>query len=205
LHSFASSDGSPFAGWHQSRAPTETSRYDLNDGANGSGTVFKITGAARSLSCTALRARRLRAEILTPPLVQASNGKFYGNNLGRWKLRSRNDLTKFNSSGSFSTVYIFCLANPNTCTDGYNPEGALVEAAPTETCYGMTARGGDPACGLNGIYRGCGTIFKITPGGTLTTIHDFEGTDGAGPVSSLIQGHGCEISLMAPRSGNGAT
>jgi len=51
----------------------------------------------------------------------------------------------------------------------------------------MTARGGDPACGLNG-YTGCGTIFKITPGGTLTTIHDFEGTDGAGPVSSLIQG-----------------
>jgi uncharacterized repeat protein (TIGR03803 family) len=34
---------------------------------------------------------------------------------------------------------------------------------------------------------GCGTLFDITPGGKLTTLLDFHGTDGSGPDSGLIQ------------------
>ena len=185
LHSFASSDGSPSQGGIIQGSDGDFYGTTLNDGANGSGTVFKITGGG---AFTVLHSfTRTETEGGNPyaPLVQASNGKFYGTT---WDGGSfdHGTIYEINSSGSFSTVYIFCLANPNTCTDGYNPEGALVEGS-DGNLYGMTARGGDPACGLNG-YTGCGTIFKITPGGTLTTIHDFEGTDGAGPVSSLIQG-----------------
>ncbi len=33
---------------------------------------------------------------------------------------------------------------------------------------------------------GCGTIFKISPAGKLTTLHNFEGGDGANPTSTLI-------------------
>jgi len=179
------SDGSPSQGGIIQGSDGDFYGTTLNDGANGSGTVFKITGGG---AFTVLHSfTRTETEGGNPyaPLVQASNGKFYGTTWdGEASITERS--TKSIRADRFSTVYIFCLANPNTCTDGYNPEGALVEGS-DGNLYGMTARGGDPACGLNG-YTGCGTIFKITPGGTLTTIHDFEGTDGAGPVSSLIQG-----------------
>jgi uncharacterized repeat protein (TIGR03803 family) len=185
LHSFASSDGSPAQGGIIQGSDGNFYGTTLDDGANGSGTVFKITGSG---AFTVLHSfTRTDPEGGNPyaPLVQASNGKSYGTT---WDGGSfdHGTIYEINSSGSFSTVYVFCLANPNNCTDGYNPEGALVEGS-DGNLYGMTARGGDPACDLNG-YVGCGTIFKITPGGTLTTIHNFEGTDGAGPVSALIQG-----------------
>ena len=32
-----------------------------------------------------------------------------------------------------------------------------------------------------------GTVFKITPSGTLTTLHSFDGTDGANPYAGLVQ------------------
>jgi hypothetical protein len=34
---------------------------------------------------------------------------------------------------------------------------------------------------------GCGMVFKITLGGTLTTLFSFDSTDGAGPQAALVQ------------------
>jgi uncharacterized repeat protein (TIGR03803 family) len=34
---------------------------------------------------------------------------------------------------------------------------------------------------------GLGTVFKITPSGTLTVLHTFIGSDGAHPVATLAQ------------------
>jgi len=45
--------------------------------------------------------------------------------------------------------------------------------------YGTTYSGG---------ANGYGTIFKITANGLLTTLHSFDGTDGANPYAALIQG-----------------
>jgi uncharacterized repeat protein (TIGR03803 family) len=50
--------------------------------------------------------------------------------------------------------------------------------------YGTTYAGGDLTCNSP---IGCGLVFRITPWGTLTTLHTFEGTDGAGPDGGLIQ------------------
>jgi len=44
--------------------------------------------------------------------------------------------------------------------------------------YGTTSTGGD---------NDRGTIFKITPGGRLTTLHSFAGTDGVVPAAGLVQ------------------
>lgn len=44
------------------------------------------------------------------------------------------------------------------------------------------------ATGPNGGASGYGAIFKITPSGTLTVIHSFDGTDGNYPLSGLILG-----------------
>ena len=34
---------------------------------------------------------------------------------------------------------------------------------------------------------GYGTLFEITPEGELTTLHNFDMTDGAGPAGGLVQ------------------
>lgn len=51
--------------------------------------------------------------------------------------------------------------------------------------YGTTQHSGDLSCGAN--VPGCGTVFEITPGGGLTTLHTFQGADGAWPFGTLIQ------------------
>ncbi len=62
-------------------------------------------------------------------------------------------------------------------TDGLNPNGGLVLST-DGNFYGTTSAGG---------ANGDGTIFKITPGGTLTTLHNFDGTDGANANSVMLQ------------------
>ena len=60
-------------------------------------------------------------------------------------------------------------------TNGYGPEGALVQGA--DGCfYGTCAEGGQPTsnCGACGY----GTVFRITPDGMLTTLARFHGTAG---------------------------
>ena len=51
--------------------------------------------------------------------------------------------------------------------------------------YGTTFLGGDLTCNLG---HGCGTIFRITPTGALTTLHSFEGADGSSPWGGLVLG-----------------
>jgi uncharacterized repeat protein (TIGR03803 family) len=49
--------------------------------------------------------------------------------------------------------------------------------------YGTTPNGGSCAA----TREGCGTVFKIAPDGTETTLHAFQGgTDGAGPSDGLV-------------------
>jgi len=55
-------------------------------------------------------------------------------------------------------------------TDGNGPAGPLVQGT-DGNFYGTTSSGG---------AYGNGTVFKITPRGTLTTLHSFDQTDGAG-------------------------
>jgi uncharacterized repeat protein (TIGR03803 family) len=74
-------------------------------------------------------------------------------------------------SQTFSTLYSFPSAPvsyyPSTRVQGI--DGSL---------YGTTSYGG---------LTNQGTVFKITPGGTLTTLHNFSGTDGSLPVA-MIEG-----------------
>ena len=98
-------------------------------------------------------------------LVQGIDGNFYGTtSLGT----SQNLGTVFvmNPQGQLRTLHNF------DGTDGANPQAGLM-AAPNGMLYGTTSYGG-----ANGDY---GTIFQITPNGTLTTLHSFSGTDGANP------------------------
>jgi uncharacterized repeat protein (TIGR03803 family) len=48
--------------------------------------------------------------------------------------------------------------------------------------YGTTVSGGVLFC-----QSPCGTVFKITSSGALTTLHSFYSTDGAAPYGGLVQ------------------
>ena len=50
--------------------------------------------------------------------------------------------------------------------------------------------------------RSLGTIFKMTPAGVITTLHSFNGGDGAGPVCGLVEGVDHELYGTAPSGGS---
>jgi uncharacterized repeat protein (TIGR03803 family) len=74
-------------------------------------------------------------------------------------------------SGTLTTLYSFCaLLDPKTeeCLDGESPD-RIIEGS-DGNFYGTTFMGGAKASG--GAQPG-GTVFKMTPSGTLTTLYSF--------------------------------
>jgi uncharacterized repeat protein (TIGR03803 family) len=64
-------------------------------------------------------------------------------------------------------------------TNGSNPFGSLIQGS-DGALYGMTQGGGS---------SGVGTVFKINPDGSAhTVLHNFNSTNGAYPLGSLIEG-----------------
>jgi uncharacterized repeat protein (TIGR03803 family) len=84
---------------------------------------------------------------------------------------------KITSHGELTTMHIFCTSG-FPCTDGAYPSAGLAQGN-DGNFYGTTEQGGT-------YYLG--SVFKITPDGTLTTLHSFDGTDGAIPHAGLTQG-----------------
>jgi uncharacterized repeat protein (TIGR03803 family) len=52
--------------------------------------------------------------------------------------------------------------------------------------YGTTTSGGTPSSQTCPNPVGCGTVFKMTPQGTMTTLYSFSGPDGAAPYAGLV-------------------
>ena len=77
---------------------------------------------------------------------------------------------------SFNLLHSFC--SKADCPDGAGPVAALIQAT-DGNLYGTTGSGDD---------IGCGSVFRITTGGTLTTLASFDCSNGRNPVSALIQG-----------------
>jgi uncharacterized repeat protein (TIGR03803 family) len=71
---------------------------------------------------------------------------------------------------SYTVLYPFQIANQHP--------GALIQAS-DGNFYGTTLYGGT---------SDRGTVFKITPAGVLTTLHNFAYSDGRRPYASLVQG-----------------
>jgi uncharacterized repeat protein (TIGR03803 family) len=111
-------------------------------------------------------------------LVQGTDGNFYGTTLvGGQSLFCRRCGTLFRVSGTGALItYNFC--EQLGCTDGNGPQAGVVQAT-DGNFYGVTHAGG---------ANGHGTVFKITPGGRFTTLHNFDSIDGAYPAVSLLEG-----------------
>jgi uncharacterized repeat protein (TIGR03803 family) len=135
------------------------------------GTIFEITPAGKfTLLSTFTRSTGTNPYA---PLVQGRDGNFYGT-------VNSDGIFKMTPNGKVTSLYTFCsLAN---CADGELPYAGLIQAT-DGNFFGTTSKGG--------ATGGGGTIFEITPTGTLTTLYSFcsqtNCTDGAGPLAGLLQ------------------
>jgi len=153
-------------------------------GANTIGTIFKITpeGALTTLYNFCSAANCADGAGWGPSvMVQAQNGNFYGTTIAGGALNCPNGsgcgtVFGMNPSGALKTIYDFC-AQPS-CADGSQPVAGLVQTADGDF-YGTTSYGG---------ANGGGTVFRITPGGALTTLYSFTASTPSVPNSTLVEG-----------------
>jgi uncharacterized repeat protein (TIGR03803 family) len=156
-------------------------------GANGQGTVFKITPNGRLTTLYSFCDQSGCTDGANPiaGLVQSTNGDFYGTtNNGGANFGGAGTVFKITPGDTLTTLYSFC--SQSGCADGAYPVAGLVQATNGDF-YGTTEGGSyPPACTYS-----CGTVFKITPSGTLTTLHTFctaSGCpDGYYPTAALVQ------------------
>jgi len=161
-------------------------------GANGDygnyGTIFKITPSRQYtvLYSFCSQANCADGESPAAPLIQASNGNFYGTteyggvspycadqSLGC------GTLFEITPEGKFTTLYTFC--SQANCTDGFYPYN-LVQAS-NGNIYGIAYIGG---------ANGDGAIFQLSPSGNVSTLYSFcsqsSCSDGESPDGPLVQG-----------------
>ncbi|MBZ5571484.1 MAG: hypothetical protein LAO09_06355 [Acidobacteriia bacterium] len=154
----------------------------------GFGTVFKMTpdGTHTTLHSFCAQPDCPDGGYPYSGLVDGADGSFYGTTF-QGGANGNGTVFAITPKGTLTTVYSFC-SQPD-CSDGGGPYAGLLRGT-DGNFYGMTALEGR---GINFCADSdCGTIFKITPGGTLTTLYRFCNQtgcpDGAVPYGSLIQG-----------------
>jgi len=168
--------------------------YGTTTQANlANGTVYKITssGVLTTLHTLAFA----EGQYPFAPLVQGTDGNLYGTaQLGGRSTKcvgGCGTVFKITPSGALSVLYNFDELH------GEVPLGPLMQGS-DGNFYGTTTGGGTygPHC--------CGVIFKITPAGALTVLHDFPGSldDGINVMTGLVQA--TDGNLYGTTAGGGA-
>jgi uncharacterized repeat protein (TIGR03803 family) len=111
-------------------------------------------------------------------LVQGSDGNFYGTTAGGGS-NSQGIVFKMTPSGTLTTLVNF------NGTNGQNPYAGLVQGSDSNF-YGTTNGGGTGTSVV--CPSGCGTVFRMTLSGALTTLVNFNDTNGSSPLDRLVQG-----------------
>ena len=188
LHSFDGTDGEQQK--HLMQSSSGTFYGTTSNGGNlnecfdtGCGTVFEMTssGTLTTLYKFCSLADCADGAILFDALVQGTDGNFYGTT---WAggVGNGGTIFKITPTGTLTTLYTFCAQYYPYCGDGSNPIKLVL--GNDGNFYGTTAYGGG---------NGEGSVFKITPTGTLTTLYNFCAqiacTDGATPRDGLTLGN----------------
>ena len=148
-----------------------------NLGGSGYGTLFELSPSNSITTLESFTPDTGENDSSSP--ILGSDGNFYGVTLGG----GATGLGTFYklSAGVLTTLYTF-----QGTGDGAAPGGPLVEG-PDGNFYGATGN----IASVTQADGGSGTIFKITPGGVLTTLHVFNGTtDGTGPFPIFLASDG---------------
>jgi uncharacterized repeat protein (TIGR03803 family) len=183
------SDGAISSGLVQSAAGTFFGTTLQGGNAGSDGTIFRSAGAHTVTTLHTFCSRANCADGGYPSgLIQAANGNFYGTtsiggSSNQYEIYGT--IFRMAPNGTFSTLYQFC--SQANCTDGYGPEAGLVQGS-DGNFFGVTPFGGNPP---NCYGGGCGTVFRITQEGNLTTLYTFCSqvgcTDGGAPIGGLIE------------------
>lgn len=148
----------------------------LDGGAYGYGVVFKMTPSGAVTTLYSFNYHDPNGGNPYAGLVQGTSGDFYGT-ASAFGANNTGTVFKITPSGTLTLLYAFC--SQDSCADGDLPYVGLIEGS-DGNFYGSTEFGGSAG--------GFGTIFKITPKGTLTSLHSFNGsTDGSYPEGALAQ------------------
>ena len=147
----------------------------VDGGANGAGTVFRITPAGIETVLWSFGSVSDGGYPLAG-LIQGADGNFYGTTTGGGANYNNNGtIFKITPAGVETMLYSFASA----AGDGADPQASLIQGA-DGNFYGTTYQGGT---------NNFGTVFQITPAGVETVLWSFgSGSDGLLPYAGLIQG-----------------
>src|ERR1039457_4107842 len=116
-------------------------------------------------------------------VVEGTDGNFYGTTPSGGS-SNNGTVFKVTPSGALTILHNFCPQPP--CTDGATPKAGLIQAS-DGNFYGTTSGGENND---SPVLTG-GTVFKITPGGTVTTLYSFCArapcVDGSNTFAGLIR------------------
>ena len=204
LHNFCSEVSCADGGWPEGRM-TEARNGDIygptdQGGTGGVGVIYRLTSSGKFTvlynfcvtwpSC---------ADGASPTsVVQGRNGNLYGTTFGARTVPYFGTLFELTLSGTLTMLHTF------SGLDGSYPSGALLLAS-NGNLYGTTSQGGSSTnCPYDGLV-GCGTVFQLTPSGKFSTLHVFDGSDGALPGygGSLIEGTDGNLYGTAMYGGSG--
>jgi uncharacterized repeat protein (TIGR03803 family) len=146
-------------------------------GTNNAGLAFEVSADGAYTVLYNFGESATDASIPKSSLTLDSNGNLYGTSQAGG---SNNEGTVFELSpkanGSWTENVLYSFST----SAGSVPE-AGVTFATGGSLYGTTYDGGS---------GGCGTVFELSPNGTLTTLFTFNGTDGAYPNGNLLDSAG---------------
>ncbi len=135
-------------------------------------------------------------------LIQAGDGSFYGTTASGGNLSCRptpqtsgcGTIFRMTAAGAVTILHSFGSYQG----DAILPAGPLIPGG-DGAYYGTTYGGGGGAC--PGITPGCGTVFRITPAGTMTIFYTFSRPTNDG-TTSYANGYNPMPYLLRGRDGN---
>src|ERR1043166_3024634 len=137
------------------------------------GTIFKISRSGVFVSLYSFKGSDGSSPMGS--LVEGSDGDFYGTTaFGGTASSTNGTVFKISAAGLFTSLASF----PSNGRTGRGPMGSLVQGT-DGNFYGTASTGGTTENG---------TVFKITPTGTLSALVSFSGPNGSVPVAGLLQG-----------------
>ncbi len=143
----------------------------------GSGTVFEISPGGTLTNLVNFNVHNAPPGNGSAPLgglVMDASGNLYGTtSAGGMPQGYYGTIFKISPDGSLT--YLFENFNPSVT--GATPNSSLLLDA-NGNLYGTTEQGG--------AFGNFGTVFELSPNGTLTTLHSFNGSDGAVSVGGLV-------------------
>lgn len=161
-------------------------------GAYSDGTVYQLTAARKLTTLYNFSGIDGNNPIAAP--LQGSDGKLYGTTLKGGLYGEWGTIFRINETGKLTTLHSFCavITQQGYCADGGLPD-QLIQAS-DGNLYGTTKGGGIEDC--YNTSDGCGTIYRLTPTGTFTTLYNFcavrdgngQCLDGALPGEALLEG-----------------